>query len=491
MKRLFFIFFIAFNLFLIDSCVRNNIEHIDFERNIVTRFLSLPANSDESLIKISTDLRQKNLIKHFIPEIATKDGIPLWNHAIIEAKEPYMRSADAVQTVLLPLSLPNSNQISAILVCCISDSVTYNLFRKGSYQSYGLDKPVDSADAEKIIGLILLMENKIWGRELFYIMDGRLFMAGHNEADLLNKRIIRFSRIEQGINTGSRDAISNNQWCYSITGSCSASRRIVPAGSGMCTNNYCISITAPSWLSSNAEWIPAVEGGGAQGGSNNYDGFSYPMAVTNSLTDSLSNPCLRAAKDKLPNEKLIFFIAGLFNHSSSSFIDIKFVERTNIVDATGYPLFGGSDVSGNGKSWIIKMNPNYFNGTILPHSSQEYAGQVMLHEIIHAFIYLYKDLYGLTTLNTFNTHEVMFENFINLMAAFLTESFNLTYQDAIALALSGLDDVLQNEYDNNGTLISYNQNMNNFAATKYGITIPVADSISTLYMTGQKGTRCP
>jgi len=137
----------------------------------------------------------------------------------------------------------------------------------------------------------------------------------------------------------------------------------------------------------------------------------------------------------------------------------------------------------------IVLDPTYFEQATQPNQTQEIAGQLIVHELFHGFIYVYKEKFGLTTLGTFNTHEVMFKQCVNAMRNILMRSFNISQEDATALALQGFEDVLEILY-NNGEITDCDPAMNDFAVEHYGMSLTEADVIYSQYWNGTKGVKC-
>jgi hypothetical protein len=218
----------------------------------------------------------------------------------------------------------------------------------------------------------------------------------------------------------------------------------------------------------------------------------YPMVSVNSIIDSLKNPCLVSAKNKITDSTIKTFVTNLFYQNfNTTDVHIKFKEDTTIQDAGGNPQWAQSGAIVSAQTWLILLNPNYYNGHYSITSSQEFAAQTILHEIIHSFIFLYKDKLGITRLNEFNAHKEMFNNWIIRMRDVLKRAFPaISNQEATALALTGLDDVLEMEYNAQGEVVAYSSAMNQFAIANYGLSISQADNLITGFLFGTKGTKC-
>ena len=216
-----------------------------------------------------------------------------------------------------------------------------------------------------------------------------------------------------------------------------------------------------------------------------------PFYGIESISNGFTNPCIVAAKNKLPNTGLNVFANVLYFEAISQTYNWKIVfeENRNLVIGTD-PIPAESFGVNATKEWHVVLNPLFWEQATQPNATQEIAGLNILHEIVHGFIYVYKDHFGLTVLNNVNTHEVIFKNFVNAMSTMLQNSFNISANDAKALALQGLDDVLEKQYSAAGTLLTYKADYNQFAITNYSISLSDAEIVFDQYVAGTKGTRC-
>jgi hypothetical protein len=73
------------------------------------------------------------------------------------------------------------------------------------------------------------------------------------------------------------------------------------------------------------------------------------------------------------------------------------------------------------------------------------------------------------------------------MSDFMQQAFAMNENDAKALALGGLDDVLKEIVGNDYV---FKQKYENMAQTKYGIQLSAAQNIRNEYKDGTKGLTC-
>lgn len=231
---------------------------------------------------------------------------------------------------------------------------------------------------------------------------------------------------------------------------------------------------------------PPGEGGGGGEGAPTI----FPLIELRSVMFDFTNPCIVAAAGKLPTFDLNIFSNSFFftDYNNTVKLKIMFGENRSLGDSR--PADSWPEHPNNNGIWHVDLNPGFWEQATQPNATQEIAGITILHEIVHGYIYFYKDYFDIAVFNELATHEVMFKEFITAMRDTMMNGFGLSQQDATALALQGLDNVLKKEYDINGNLSSYNQQYNDFALTNYGLSIPEAEAIFDQYLSGAKGTRC-
>lgn len=216
------------------------------------------------------------------------------------------------------------------------------------------------------------------------------------------------------------------------------------------------------------------------GGGTGPDGGSLGGNEGYYIYNKVSNPCLRAMVAGIidrdinfkANEsmKSIFGVNGKFNliyHDTTGL--------ANDVNGNATPSKIYFDANGNLLSMDVDIQLNVNN---LPGSSQEYIAMVAVHEAIHAYL----DYKGYAFSN--NQHDVMLANYVDLMAKYLTDNYNMPSADAYSVAMGGLYEAFQNSVNN--------QTWNNIAS-KLGNKLPSLNDRSRIladYETGHKGKKC-
>ena len=517
--------FLAFAIFLFLACKKTD----DTVASPLPeqRFFNLQASVPDVVKKIAKVIQKQNREHSFISTLVRNEGYVLWDKSEIYTDQT---STDTI--VLLPMVLENDRKVNSFLACRINgEKLTIFMHRGRRYSLYDFTDNNQSITAKSLALQFMYLNKKVFGDSVFVINDTKLFSNSGK------KKVIKIFPEKVGAETNRTNTwiFFNVERCYYIgdDGDQGQVVSVEPGGS----NNYstsewfCLTTVVQVFLpdygggGGYATVDPTSGGGGGGGGTNpatvyfwwNNDpcpdpngpqvpdapqcnggtvlGWQplYPIFKVNNITTDFSNPCIVAAKDKFPNHMLtIFAVELLIQTEINEDWTISFSENPNLFyPGTTDPMLAESYPTSSTNTWNVVLNPKFWEQATYPNATQEMAGVTILHEIIHGCIFVYKQKYGLTTLNDFTTHEVMFKNFIFIFRQALMNAFGLTETDATALALTGLDDVLQKEYAANGTLTSYNQQYYQFAFENYQITIPIADAIADEYFVqGTKGVRC-
>ncbi len=193
-----------------------------------------------------------------------------------------------------------------------------------------------------------------------------------------------------------------------------------------------------------------VHSGGARGGS---------IPPQNSLADvknNLQNPCFKAIADLMINNNLQNIVTNIlqktFNVSPK--INLTLAESNSIVNQNGRPVAAQTQSQYDASSGVLNIATYIRLDQIDPAASQEYKASLLIHEIVHAYIFTHPEV-----LNGLTQHAYMLQNYIDGIIGSLQTFFpSLTSQQAASLALGGLGD------DVTGTQAF------NDALTKYGFT---------------------
>ena len=224
-----------------------------------------------------------------------------------------------------------------------------------------------------------------------------------------------------------------------------------------------------------------IIGCGGGGGGSGY--LPETLLTIDSVAVNLSDTCFINLVSQITNTKIKTEITKMFLRTFIGFghsANILFMEDNTLVNTDNSPRASSSSVQ-NGV-WTIRLNPIYGSSNV----SKEFWASVVIHELVHGFIAIYKSQGP--PLTQYQSHEFMFQNTIDQMSEFLTENFGLSQVNANALALGGLDQVLTRE-NANGDIV-FKQQYDAMAQSRYGISLQDALVIRENYKSGSSGTIC-
>lgn len=159
--------------------------------------------------------------------------------------------------------------------------------------------------------------------------------------------------------------------------------------------------------------------------------------------------------------------------------NLKIIQLDHIYDINGTEIASASHVaSGDPSTWVIEMSGSLDNYPL------EVFGNMISHEMVHGFLQM--NNLDFTIGSVFAVpHKEMLDKWISQTQNLLIEAFGMPANDALALSLSGYDDILTNQVTG-----AFKQDMINWISSKYSINLIQADAITTQYYNKLKGTIC-
>lgn len=530
-----------------DERYTNAVEEKD-QSALVHEFLHTNAGTDPLVRSVATEIERREKLHQFVYEFARVNGLPVWNKAIvtlpsIKNVQQNASGAGGDSLVYIPLVIPDAVHTNGFIRAVINDSISLSYCLAKDYKNYSFSSSSPVTSADEFASLLMMMDKNVFGIKDFTITDQRLLLVPGQTVSAGISRSARITDVVSGTgNNLCEGTLFTVSWLVQDAANCTCANGASNGGvchdwfngCADCSNTVTISINVGASGCGGAGGEGPVGGGipiggGPSGGGTGSGGGQippyYPCVGTvaipllqeplppcpppsggtgwtpspsiaffgiESITSNFTNPCIVAAKNKLPEFNLNIFANSLYFAPLSQTFKWKiiFEENRTLVYQDGSPKPAESFAVTPNKEWHVVLNPVFWEQPTQPNATQEIAGLNILHEIVHGFIRVYKDFYNLTQLNSFNTHEIMFKDCINAMALVLKNSFGLSDTDAKGLALQGLDDVLEKEYSATGTLSTYNTQYNTFAISNYGISITQAEDIFDQFLSGIKGTRC-
>lgn len=489
----------------------------------LSKFFGEHSPSNPTVKKIMDIIVRENKKDNFVDGIIEKVGYPYWDKTLVyktSAATGRGNTGDSTEYCYIPFVRDSANVVNALLVFKVSPEDT--VFKwQCDWQYY--DTTYWGISKKQSVGLMLRSDYEVFGNRNYEITDSTIFGMKR-----INFHLTSMSARQA--TTAGRSLLS--EWVEICTESQAPQYGWLtgcPPGDPCnpyvthwdCITYFFGSSGGGSTIYSTVQWTsttPAA-GSGASGGGwtppsspnspcggNGARGYvlpgctpGYTPSITapialfkiDSIINNFTNPCIVAAKNKIPNFNLNIFAKSLYFAPLSQSYNWKIIfEENAALNINGTPIPAESFAVTPNKEWHVVLNPLFWEQPTQPNATQEIAGLNILHEIVHGFIRVYKDHFNLTVLNNVTTHEVIFKNCINAMSGALQNSFGMTPSDAKALAIQGLDDVLKKEYTAAGTLASYNTDYNSFAILNYGVSIPASNTVFNQYLAGTKGVKC-
>lgn len=183
-------------IFTVNSCKKLDIQKEQKpEISSSESFFSKTSALAPSVERIYSVLQFQDSKNPFVEEFVKKQGVPLWNYAIIQERESSygnitsqsinsnssnQQTKDTI--VKIPLQLIGYKTVHGYLLCKISNNKIQLLVKDGrSYKDYGyMQNNNSSTSAEALSAELMSINNKIFGINYFEITDSKLF--GNNQS---------------------------------------------------------------------------------------------------------------------------------------------------------------------------------------------------------------------------------------------------------------------------------------------------------------------
>jgi hypothetical protein len=229
----------------------------------------------------------------------------------------------------------------------------------------------------------------------------------------------------------------------------------------------------------NLQSLDCIEPGSGNGG----DAVVLLTSIVevDSVVNSLTDTCLRAAFNMLTSDKLKNQLNKLY---LETFVGIGKKHNLEIVQVphiyvNGVEVASASHVKSNdANTWVIEMSGS------LDYYPLEIFGNMISHEMIHGFLQMNNLDFTIGSVFA-DSHKEMLDRWIIQTKELLTEAFGMPANDALALSLTGYDDVLRDRVTG-----QFKQGMSDWIASKYSINLNQAEQISDQYFNKLKGTVC-
>lgn len=169
--------------------------------------------------------------------------------------------------------------------------------------------------------------------------------------------------------------------------------------------------------------------------SNGGGGGSLNVLTVDTVENNLNKPCIDSALKKVTSSEVKNYITNLY---TKTFVGFGSHLNLTIKDAPNLTVNGHTDFpysTHTSDTWEISLNSDYLTNPNF-NMSQEAWGQIIIHEILHSFIFQYsnevfKDGYS---------HIVIFRDLVEPSKLLLMSAFGMSEADALRLSLNGMKD---------------------------------------------------
>jgi hypothetical protein len=407
------------SFFIVNACRKMDRSEVtaNNEIDIRTKFFTIPAGTDPSIVAIVQSIKRQDQKRDFIPGLAKQAGYAVWNKAksftTISNNNLARIESDSGKIAIIPFVKEYGNITNAVLFVNTKGSdTTFKLLYASEYERFGFHTNQDSISALNVFHLFAKFDYEIFRHRIFLIKDKRLAMGNHvsdsanlyaefrmiaaTECDIIDwcwvwedevlcaggcsRDCFQYSHSTEechtvwndtggggsggeggGSNGGDGDDWENDNPC-----------RTTPGNNNPCSGGN----TNPPG------WVPVVD-------EDLYNPYLYDsVGYTDALKDNY--PCMLALlQDSLPNINFLAQLAGDNVFNDSAYIHLTF--DTSTVD-TQEGEAGASTVASS-----VIVDPNgfthftatiAFNGWYLRNGTKEYKISRILHECMHAIFSL-------------------------------------------------------------------------------------------------------
>lgn len=265
------------------------------------QFFVIADSVPDVIKKVAAYIQSRKNKSTIVTNVINEVGLPLWDKALISTgttkKLPVSGGAERgnsftdTNNIFIPIVSDGTTEINAVFACKVTgDSVLkVNFLKEKDYIKYGFNDN-QLYNANKLIGLMMYVQNKVFGTESFVLNDGRLF-SNNGLYDSSQKKLIRFKaidNIQSKISEKGNDYFNGRfvsiDFCYETTCNCGEL-----GNGGITTTTHCNSFyfwVNESYININqsVENIQPVDNGLSGSG-----GFYYGSTSTQTLLQQQLN----------------------------------------------------------------------------------------------------------------------------------------------------------------------------------------------------------
>ena len=158
---------------------------VSLNKELTDKFFQTKGTINPSVQKVIDKIKKDNEKYHQVNSLANKEGLAIWDKAIVSAKtksksNAQQRTADgdnSSEIVIIPMVLEETEYVNSFLAAKITDTIEIKLFSGKDYDEYPFgDTITQGMTAERLASRIMFLDKEVFGYTKFKITDNRLFV---------------------------------------------------------------------------------------------------------------------------------------------------------------------------------------------------------------------------------------------------------------------------------------------------------------------------
>lgn len=183
-------------LILLIACRKRILSDEIAEVSLSQKFFSHSVKTDKIILRVISEINQRNCEKEFVTNFALKNGFPIWDKPIISypEKKPILANNFSQSNIedpaadtfaYIPIVPENSDKVNGFILAKISNGVELLYSLAQDYKAFSFESNGNLNDASKFVLTNLLLNKEVFGVSNYKITDYNLF-TGDPETDKAN-----------------------------------------------------------------------------------------------------------------------------------------------------------------------------------------------------------------------------------------------------------------------------------------------------------------
>jgi hypothetical protein len=184
MRKLIIFGFILFGTFILVQCKKREFDRYDnTSKELTAKFFTIPSNAPGAIFRIAATIKSQNDKYHFLQKFISEQGTPEWQYSFLitnsTSANTRMHDGDGGggggggdSVVFIPLVKQPFRAVHGFLACIVEeDKVFIRLFDGSTYETYGLNKGVDTLSAALVAATTMYLHYRTFGDSVFSLTD--------------------------------------------------------------------------------------------------------------------------------------------------------------------------------------------------------------------------------------------------------------------------------------------------------------------------------